>query len=64
MEVGASGHTMIDIANYDENTSLPEKFTNNYDEQIIEPDELLRRVSFTDAKETTPWPKYAGSPSH
>eukprot|EP00972_Heterocapsa_arctica_P020184 2979296-Heterocapsa_arctica.AAC.1 len=43
MEVGASGHTMIDIADYDESTELPEKFTNNYDEHFVEPDELLRR---------------------
>eukprot|EP00972_Heterocapsa_arctica_P100904 14873998-Heterocapsa_arctica.AAC.1 len=34
---------MIDIADYDENTSLPEKFNNNYDEQFVEPDELLRQ---------------------
>eukprot|EP00972_Heterocapsa_arctica_P086392 12734125-Heterocapsa_arctica.AAC.1 len=43
MEVGASGHTMIDVADYDENTLLPRKFTNNYDEQFVEPDELLQR---------------------
>eukprot|EP00972_Heterocapsa_arctica_P028445 4183169-Heterocapsa_arctica.AAC.1 len=33
IEVGTSGHTMIDIADYDANASLPQKFKNNYDVQ-------------------------------